>query len=54
GNKRKSTRRVNTAERRATHNAVERARRETLNGKFLPSRGDAFSMILSGEIEVLP
>ncbi|KAJ4474876.1 hypothetical protein J3R30DRAFT_618687 [Lentinula aciculospora] len=124
GNKRKSTRRVNTAERRATHNAVERARRENLNGRFLdlaallpnlsqirrpsksaivnssiahihasrrhrmlasrelrilklesdalrrelnewrdragiprvhePPRGDAFSMILSGEMEVLP
>ncbi|KAJ3804991.1 hypothetical protein F5876DRAFT_82318 [Lentinula aff. lateritia] len=124
GNKRKSTRRVNTAERRATHNAVERARRETLNGRFLdlaallpnltqirrpsksaivnssiahihasrrhrllasrelrtfklesdalrrelndwrdragipriqePQRGDAFSTILSGEIEILP
>ncbi|KAJ6506966.1 hypothetical protein C8R45DRAFT_971132 [Mycena sanguinolenta] len=31
----KSTRRVNTAERRATHNAFERQRRETLNGRFL-------------------
>ncbi|KAF7291220.1 BHLH domain-containing protein [Mycena indigotica] len=31
----KNIRRVNTAERRATHNAVERARRETLNGRFL-------------------
>ncbi|KAJ7696206.1 hypothetical protein B0H17DRAFT_1007818 [Mycena rosella] len=31
----KTTRRVNTAERRATHNAVERQRRETLNGRFL-------------------
>ncbi|KAJ8093931.1 hypothetical protein PM082_009809 [Marasmius tenuissimus] len=31
----KSSRRANTAERRATHNAVERARRETLNGRFL-------------------
>ncbi|KAK7028642.1 BHLH domain-containing protein [Favolaschia claudopus] len=31
----KATRRVNTAERRATHNAVERQRRETLNGRFL-------------------
>lgn len=124
GNKRKSARRPNTAERRATHNAVERARRETLNGRFLdlaallpnlsqirrpsksaivnssiahvhasrrhrllasrelrllkleadalrkeldgwrdragiprvqePVRGDGFSMILSGEIEILP
>ncbi|KAL5511042.1 hypothetical protein ACEPAH_4257 [Sanghuangporus vaninii] len=33
--KRKPNRRANTAERRATHNAVERARRETLNGRFL-------------------
>jgi hypothetical protein len=33
--KRKTARRANTAERRATHNAVERARRETLNGRFL-------------------
>lgn len=33
--KRKATRRASTAERRATHNAVERARRETLNGRFL-------------------
>lgn len=35
--KRKPSRRANTAERRATHNAVERARRETLNGRFLVS-----------------
>ncbi|KAF7368614.1 Transcription factor [Mycena venus] len=28
-------RRANTAERRATHNAVEKMRRETLNGRFL-------------------
>ncbi|KAK7450091.1 hypothetical protein VKT23_012973 [Stygiomarasmius scandens] len=33
--KRKPSRRPSTAERRATHNAVERARRETLNGRFL-------------------
>jgi hypothetical protein len=33
----RSSRRANTAERRATHNAVERARRETLNGRFLVS-----------------
>lgn len=32
---RKPSRRANTAERRATHNAVERQRRETLNGRFL-------------------
>ncbi|KAJ7326299.1 hypothetical protein DFH08DRAFT_336524 [Mycena albidolilacea] len=30
----KPNRRANTAERRATHNAVERQRRETLNGRF--------------------
>ncbi|PPQ76107.1 hypothetical protein CVT26_011676 [Gymnopilus dilepis] len=35
GVKRKTSRRANTAERRATHNAVERQRRETLNGRFL-------------------
>ncbi|KAJ7688771.1 hypothetical protein B0H14DRAFT_872309 [Mycena olivaceomarginata] len=33
--KRRAARRANTAERRATHNAVERMRRETLNGRFL-------------------
>lgn len=33
--RRKPSRRANTAERRATHNAVERQRRETLNGRFL-------------------
>jgi len=38
GVKRKPSRRANTAERRATHNAVERQRRETLNGRFLVSR----------------
>ena len=37
GIKRKASRRANTAERRATHNAVERQRRETLNGRFLVS-----------------
>lgn len=31
----KSRRRVNTAEKRVQHNAIERQRRETLNGKFL-------------------
>ncbi|KAJ7897979.1 hypothetical protein B0H14DRAFT_2675827 [Mycena olivaceomarginata] len=31
----KRSRRLNTAERRATHNAVEHQRRETLNGRFL-------------------
>ncbi|KAK1219247.1 hypothetical protein PQX77_018054 [Marasmius sp. AFHP31] len=33
--KRKPNKRLNTAEHRAIHNAVERARRETLNGRFL-------------------
>jgi len=33
--KRKSRRPPSTAERRATHNAVERARRESLNGRFV-------------------
>ncbi|KAL0573449.1 hypothetical protein V5O48_008504 [Marasmius crinis-equi] len=33
--KRKPNKRLNTAEHRAVHNAVERARRETLNGRFL-------------------
>lgn len=41
--KRKPSRRANTAERRATHNAVERQRRETLNGRFLVSRLVLFS-----------
>ena len=36
--RRKPSRRANTAERRATHNAVERQRRETLNGRFLVSQ----------------
>jgi len=35
GEKRKSRRPPSTAERRATHNAVERARRESLNGRFM-------------------
>ncbi|KAJ7057104.1 hypothetical protein C8F01DRAFT_343404 [Mycena amicta] len=35
----KPSRRANTAERRATHNAVERQRRETLNGRFLDLAG---------------
>ncbi|KAJ4490592.1 hypothetical protein J3R30DRAFT_3729296 [Lentinula aciculospora] len=39
GGKRKTNRRASTAERRATHNAVERARRETLNGRFLDLAG---------------
>ena len=33
--KRKPSRRANTAKRHTTHNAVERRRRETLNGRFL-------------------
>ncbi|KAF7336844.1 Pleiotropic drug resistance ABC transporter protein [Mycena venus] len=33
--KRRASIRTNTAERRATHNALERMRRETLNGRFL-------------------
>ncbi|KZT51162.1 hypothetical protein CALCODRAFT_488138 [Calocera cornea HHB12733] len=37
--RRKPSRRANTAERRATHNAVERQRRETLNGRFLDLAG---------------
>lgn len=45
--KRKPSRRANTAERRATHNAVERQRRETLNGRFLVSRYCRFLVYLS-------
>ncbi|KAI0029575.1 hypothetical protein K488DRAFT_16933, partial [Vararia minispora EC-137] len=55
--KRKPSRRANTAERRATHNAVERQRRETLNGRFLvrePVRSDAFGLVMSGEVEIIP
>lgn len=37
--KRKSRRPPSTAERRATHNAVERARRESLNGRFMDLAG---------------
>ncbi|KAF8801691.1 hypothetical protein BYT27DRAFT_7114513, partial [Phlegmacium glaucopus] len=53
--KRKPSRRANTAERRATHNAVERQRRETLNGRFLvqPVRGEGFGVVISGEMEVV-
>ncbi|KIM54780.1 hypothetical protein SCLCIDRAFT_64742, partial [Scleroderma citrinum Foug A] len=53
--KKKASRRANTAERRATHNAVERARRETLNGRFLvqPVRSEGFGIVLSGEVEVI-
>lgn len=34
----KSRKRVNTAEKRASHNAVERQRREMLNSRFLVGR----------------
>lgn len=37
--KSKPRKRVNTAEKRNQHNAIERARRETLNGKFLVLAG---------------
>ena len=47
--KRKPNRRANTAERRATHNAVERQRRETLNGRFLV-RSPFFFFFLKNEI----
>ncbi|KIM28614.1 hypothetical protein M408DRAFT_69509 [Serendipita vermifera MAFF 305830] len=43
----RSSRRANTAERRATHNAVERLRRETLNGRFLVS---IFFLFLIGAV----
>jgi len=43
--KRKPSRRANTAERRATHNAVERQRRETLNGRFLVSLSYLFDVL---------
>lgn len=45
--KRKPSRRANTAERRATHNAVERQRRETLNGRFLVSFTSIFHLFCS-------
>ncbi|THU79327.1 hypothetical protein K435DRAFT_590855, partial [Dendrothele bispora CBS 962.96] len=53
---RHSSRRPSTAERRATHNAVERARRETLNGRFQvqePVRGEGFAIVLEGEVEII-
>ncbi|KAG1719514.1 hypothetical protein EDB19DRAFT_1648031 [Suillus lakei] len=37
--------RTNTAERRATHNAVERQRRETFNGRFLASLIDLAALL---------
>ncbi|KAJ7899611.1 hypothetical protein B0H14DRAFT_2331739 [Mycena olivaceomarginata] len=40
----RTTRRINTAERRATHNAVERQRRKTLNERFLVSPRDDFDI----------
>jgi hypothetical protein len=45
--KRKPSRRANTAERRATHNAVERQRRETLNGRFLASHTPTLPTIIT-------
>ncbi|EIN06935.1 hypothetical protein PUNSTDRAFT_45499 [Punctularia strigosozonata HHB-11173 SS5] len=45
--KRKPSRRANTAERRATHNAVERQRRETLNGRFLIRRPSKSAIVNS-------
>ncbi|ODN88812.1 hypothetical protein L198_06614 [Cryptococcus wingfieldii CBS 7118] len=59
----KPRKRVNTAEKRSQHNAIERARRETLNSKFivlarlLPSLADARrpskSAIVNGSIKHL-
>ncbi|WVQ78665.1 hypothetical protein IAT38_000752 [Cryptococcus sp. DSM 104549] len=56
----KPRKRVNTAEKRSQHNAIERARRETLNGKFLSlarllpslasSRRPSKSAIVNGSI----
>ncbi|KAJ7225190.1 hypothetical protein C8J57DRAFT_1252879 [Mycena rebaudengoi] len=43
--KRRPSRRANTAERRAMHNAVEHARREMLNGRF--EVGCFYDIILS-------
>lgn len=43
--KRKSRRPPSTAERRATHNAVERARRESLNGRFMDLAGALPNMV---------
>lgn len=44
----KSRKRVNTAEKRASHNAVERQRRETLNSRFLVSSRRRFDDGVSG------
>ncbi|WVR03695.1 hypothetical protein IAU60_000690 [Kwoniella sp. DSM 27419] len=59
----KPRKRVNTAEKRSQHNAIERARRETLNGKFLSlakllpslaaSRRPSKSAIVNGSISHL-
>lgn len=55
GKKRKQNRRINTAERRATHNAVERQRRETLNGRFLVgSPTSHFDILFNNTIRILP
>ncbi|WWC88033.1 uncharacterized protein L201_002936 [Kwoniella dendrophila CBS 6074] len=61
--KSKPRKRVNTAEKRSQHNAIERARRETLNGKFLSlarllpslasSRRPSKSAIVNGSISHL-
>ena len=40
--RRRAARRNTTAEKRASHNAVEKARRETLNGRFLVSPSSFF------------
>ncbi|KAH0588360.1 hypothetical protein H2248_004216 [Termitomyces sp. 'cryptogamus'] len=42
-----ASRRANTAKRRATHNAVECQRRETLNGRFLIRRPSKSSIVNS-------
>jgi hypothetical protein len=48
GNGKASSRRPpSTAERRANHNAIERARRETLNGRFLDLAAALPSMVSS-------
>jgi hypothetical protein len=46
--KSKSRKRVNTAEKRASHNAVERQRREMLNGRFLVGLWLRFSKSSAG------
>lgn len=49
----KSRKRVNTAEKRATHNAVERQRREALNGRFLVSSARLSLLRASGPYQPL-